>query len=293
MGDGGKPQDVGSGGAGGGSIGQTAPFAVQTITDPQQMAQASAMTPGENPPGAMAYQYPGADAAKAFAQPNAAGTLFTMFGTPLNQQQYNPGDEWQYLSQPQSWGALIDQLVASGYLSRTAAIQSGGSWNATVADAMKRAQADANHYQAHVGDYMNWIASGGPGGPGITSTAVQDALAAKTKAKSDPLLHGALAKMKATPEVAQGIYDAMLNLTGNYASAGDTKNFITWYQNQELQARQDYLNRGGMNSGTYYAPPSISTAAEQYVLQHNAAQVQGFATASRMIEFYKLMGVNI
>ena len=270
------------------TIGQQAPFAVETITNPQQLAEASTTT--QEPPGAMAYQYPASQLSQFANQPGASQNLFTMFGTPLNQQPYNTagGSQWQYLSSnPNQIVALQEQLVASGYMSKSS-IKQPGVWDSSSADAMKRAQEDANRYQAHVGDYMNWIASGGPGGPGITSTAVQDALLGKAKKPGT-----ALEKMKATPEVAQGIYDAMLSLTGNYASAGDTKNFISWYQNQELQARQDYLNRGGASSGTYYAPPSVSTAAEQYVMSHDANQVQGFATASRMIEFYKLMGVNI
>lgn len=277
--------------SGGSNIGQTAPFAVETITNPQEMAAASEYQNGNVPPGFQAYPQQQSQLAGDLAA-GAGPNLFTQFGTPIKQTPYNPGDEWQYLSMgPQQTNALIEQLVASGYLSRTEAISSGGTWTTKVADAMKRAQEDANRYQAHVGDFMNWQASGGASGPGIESDAVFNDLLGKTTKQKSP--GTALEKMKSTADVAQGIYDAMLNLTGNYATDAETKNFESWYQNQELAARKNYLARGGMNSGTYYSPPTVGAAASQYVLTHDAAQVQGFATASRMIEFYKLMGVNI
>jgi hypothetical protein len=157
-------------------------------------------------------------------------------------------------------------LIKAGLLG---AHRDTGIWDADSANAYAVVLAQANVYGARDSDMLAFF---------IKNPVV------------DPTRQRAPMQMTNPLDIKASYSSQAESLTGGVLPEGGGNDFLKWYQDQEAQARVAY-NDAGTDGGSYVGAPSTDAAAQEYIKEHNRPDMVAYGTASRMMDFYRLLGV--
>lgn len=203
-----------------------------------------------------------------YTEPGGYQQQLTAYGTAPNSSQYTDGQEWSPLNDPQSIPSLQTALVQAGLLNPKNVRP--GVWDSASASAYRAALAFANVSGANVQDALGILIQNKKYG----------------SAASAPGPYALL-----NPEDARSAYrTAAQNLTGHDPSTNEQQQFAAYYQSQERTAfnQKAVATTGG--ALTDVSPPSVSTAAEDFVKQQDPQSVMAYGMASRAAEFQQMLG---
>jgi hypothetical protein len=184
------------------------------------------------------------------------------FGAKPNEPLYKNGDEWAPTKAPEGITLLQSQLVSAGLLN--AKDVRPGQWDAKSAAAYRNVLSLANANGGTWQDALQWLVA--------NPTAGQLAGADKpTMALANP------------EDIKTSYKNAAEQLTGGDLPSSDADKYLQYYKQQEA-AQYNVMQQGG---GQYTSPMS----AESYVRQQDPTQVANYNSASRLIEFYRMLNV--
>ena len=202
------------------------------------------------------------------------GGVQTIYRTPWNNAPYMPGSELDPGGgTPDQVVTLQNQLIQAGLLSPKAA--RAGMWDAKSQDAYKVVLAFANQHGMNAKDALNVF---------LANPVNQ------VKGKQTPFQ--AKNPLDVAAEVSgggPGQTNTAQALTGQNLSPSETKDFTAWYAQQEATARDAYKKADLTAGGVATDAPSVTAAAQQYIKEHNLADVTAYGTASRMLQFFDLL----
>jgi hypothetical protein len=190
----------------------------------------------------------------------------TQFGTPAFNggkpgEGYMPGDQFAPFNLPPAdVYELKQKLLAAGLLTAKT-LNNPAVWDTDASSAYGKAMGFANGYGMNVSDAINYYVNN-PSAAASTQSVVS---------RASPI------------DLNQTYQNEAQQLTGQQAPAPQA--FIDQYHSQESAAQH---SRGA----TYTAPPSVANAADQYLQTQDPASVQAYGAASRMMDFFGLLGVN-
>lgn len=200
----------------------------------------------------------------------------TPYGTTPHGTTYNEGDQWKPQNLPPSdVYALQQQLVQAGILSQTN--MRPGVWDTSSSDAYKTVLGFANATGMGASDALRVL---------VSNPQVQ--------ARSQRAPFQLTAPADITAQVSgggPGQTNTAQSLLGHDLPASETNDFMKWYQDQEKNARAQYMAADLAGPGnSYTGAPNLQNAAQQYIKQHNLGEQVAYGTASRMLEFYRMLG---
>lgn len=203
------------------------------------------------------------------------GGLVTPYGTSPHGKTYTEGDQWKPQNfPPHDVYSLQQQLATAGVLSPTNLRP--GVWDTSSADAYKTVLGFAN----------------------ATGMSVTDALKVmvnnpQLQAKSQRAPFQMTAPADITAQVSgggAGKTNVARELVGHDLPASETGDFLKWYQDQEANARKQYMVADLAGPGnSYTGAPNLQAAAQQYIKDHNLGESVAYGTASRMLSFFQLL----
>ncbi len=187
-------------------------------------------------------------------------------GTSIQSEPYVQGDEWAPLNDPESIGPLQEQLVQAGLLNPKNVVL--GRWDTTSAAAYKTLLTTANAYGANKDDALTYLMNTSPGVKGAST--------------------GQAAKITNPEDSKAAFRAAAVKLTGGVSLPKAQQDaFAAWYQAQEKAVVQ--AGNTADPNGTYTDAPSLGTAAENYIMQHDKGDAVAYGMASRSQEFQDLL----
>lgn len=209
-----------------------------------------------------------------FGQHLPGGPL-TPYGTRPHGSTYNEGDQWKPQNLPPAdVYSLQQQLVQAGILGSTNLRP--GVWDTSSADAYKTVLGFANATGMSSSDALKTLVSN-----------------PQMQAKSQRAPFQMTAPADITAQVSgggPGTTNTARSLIGQDLPAGETNDFLKWYQDQETKSRSQYMAADLAGPGnSYTGAPNLQAAAQQYIKDHNLSQSVAYGTASRMLQFYSLL----
>lgn len=214
---------------------------------------------------------PGLERIPGNVSPAERGVTYTQYGTKPTTTMYQAQDILSPGSAPTP--DVIDlqnRLIQAGLLDPNKV--RAGVWDAASQNAYKVVLAFANQHAMNKVDALN-VFLANP----INQSANQ--LAPTRTANT----------MDIASAVSGPGSNVATQMLGQNLSAGETKDFTDWYQQQEAQARDSYMQADLTGKGTSPDAPSVTAAAQEYIKQHNLSQSVAYGTASRMFHFYDLL----
>jgi hypothetical protein len=189
-----------------------------------------------------------------------------VYGTATNPNPYTEADKWGPAADPQNVPAIQAELIAAGLLNPKDVRP--GVWDAKSADAYGNVLEFANQQGMNAMDALTLLTSNPPLGRQGTSGSGSKGPGPRTIAFTNP------------QDVQTGYQNVSQNLTGQEQ---DPAAFVNQYH--QMEAAQ-----AGTNGTNYTQAPSITGAATQYVQQNLPSQEMAYGVASRMNEFYSMLG---
>lgn len=200
--------------------------------------------------------------------PNPHIWLSPTVGTPINDTAYKSGDEWQPLNDPKSIIDLQKQLIAAGLIN--AKDVRPGVWDTKAASAYRTVLAFANASGTYAHAAMQYL--------------VENPSLGDLQGPQKPV-H----QITNPADAKEAFRQAAQKLTGGDLPAGE-QGFADWYASKERQSAAAADAASAANAGgTVAAAPSLGTAAEDFVREHNKEQTLNYGAASRMLQFYDML----
>lgn len=196
-----------------------------------------------------------------------------VYGTPLLTNPYMPGDEFAPAGDLNAIPIIQADMIAAGLLNKSDVRV--GVWDAASASAYKDVLAFANQQGVSAQEALTILVSNPPLGKPGTGRA------------------GQVVSYTNPADIASGYQNVSQQLTGQEQPTAD---FQDYFHGQEAAANASAVgaHNAALGGGTqsYVQPPSVSSAAQQYVLEHDPSQVLAYGVASRMGEFLSMLGVR-
>lgn len=198
----------------------------------------------------------------------------TPYGTTPHGSTYNEGDQWKPQNLPPAdvW-ALQQQLIEAGVLTRSNVRP--GVWDATSANAYKTVLGFANATGMTSSDALRTL---------VSNPQLQASRDRAPVQMTNPVDIAA-----AVSGGGPGQSNTARELLGQDLPSGEKDSFVKWYQDQENNARQQYMKADLGNQATYTGAPNLANAAQEYIKEHNLSQSVAYGTASRMLQFFDLL----
>lgn len=218
------------------------------------------LSKGEKPVGVQTGTTGGGHPGMSFVPGNA-----TQFGTPVNKNPYQDGDEYKPGDAPQAnVQAMVYSLVQAGLLSPTDVRNNGAFWDNKAASAYRVVLAYANTHAMSAKDALNVFLAN----PVQTPTGYR-----APKPLTNPLESEAQ-----FANVSQG-------LTGGGLPASESQDFATYQTGLENQAVSRYTSGKTDKTSSYVDAPSPTAGARAYILAHNPQDVVNYDMALRTVQF--------